>query len=75
MSAAYNYTTDGGATLVIGGKLTILPGAKVEGLGEGGAGAQIEAIPDSSATKIAELREEFNGLLAALRAAGIMKEA
>ena len=73
MSAATNYVTDGGATWVIGGKLIIKPGATVEGL-EGGAGAKMENVPDSSATKIAELRDDFNQLLAALRANGLMKE-
>ena len=75
-----NFVAHGGGEWVIGGKLTFLPGAVVEG-GEGlfdgaseGAAAQgqIAFIPDSEATSVATLRESFNGLLAALRTAGIM---
>ncbi len=70
-----NYFAHGGAELVIGGKITFLPGATVEG-GEGlfdqTSGAQIPCVADSEATTIAVLRENFNALLAALRAAGLM---
>jgi len=72
-----NYFAHGGNELVIGGKLTFLPGATVEG-GDGlldmpqAAGVQLPGIPDSKATTTAALREDFNQLLAALRSAGIM---
>ena len=78
-----NYVAHGGGEWVIGGKLTFLPGAVVEG-GEGlfdspseGGAAQgkIAFIPDSTATNAAQLRESFNGLLAALRTAGILAPA
>lgn len=74
MSTTYNYMTDGGKTWVIGGKLKVLPGAKVEGL-EGGSGAvQLENVSDSAATTVAALRADYNELLRVLRAAGLMKE-
>ena len=78
-----NYVAHGGGEWVIGGKLTFLPGAEVEG-GEGlfdgaaeGSAVQghIAFIPDSTATNVAQLRESYNGLLAALRTAGIMAPA
>ena len=65
-----------GAKSVIGGKLTFLPGATVEGgdslFGQSEPAAQIAYMADSEATTIAALREDFNGLLAALRNAGLM---
>ena len=74
-----NYFAHGGNELVIGGKLTFLSGATVEG-GEGlfdnlggDAKATIPHLPDSEATNVASLRADFNALLAALRAAGIME--
>ena len=74
-----NYFAHGGEELVIGGKLTFLPGATVEG-GEGlfdlptggSASAVLSALPDSKATSTAQLREDFNRLLAVLRSAGLM---
>ena len=74
-----NYFAHGGEELVIGGKLTFLPGATVEG-GEGlfdlptgdSASAVLPALPDSKATSTAQLREDLNRLLAALRSAGLM---
>ena len=69
-----NYAAHGGAEWVIGGKLTFLPGATVEG-GEGLFDAGVDQIPyqaDSTATTVAALKEEFNTLLAGLRSAGIM---
>ena len=77
-----NFVAHGGGEWVIGGKLTFLPGAVVEG-GEGlfdgvpegnAAQGQIPFIPDSTATNVATLRENFNGLLTALRRAGLMAE-
>ena len=75
-----NFVAHGGGEWVIGGKLTFLPGAIVEG-GEGlldtmpsgeNAVATLPFIHDSTATTIAGLREDFNALLAALRTAGLM---
>lgn len=73
-----NYFAHGGNELVIGGKLTFLPGATVEG-GEGlfdqpagGGGAPLPDIPDSTATTVSALREDHNMLLRALRESGLM---
>lgn len=80
MRTTKNYFAHGGNELVIGGKLTFLPGAEVEGI-EGlydnlPTAEQIEQrapfVPDSEATTVAALRESFNGLLTALRAVGIL---
>ena len=77
---AHNYFAHGGNELVIGGKLTFLSGATVEG-GEGlfdlPAGSPVTALPflaDSEATTVAGLREDYNRLLAALRTAGLMAQ-
>ena len=74
--SARNYFAHGGGELVIGGKLTFLPGAAVEGgddlFGQSEPAAQIAYIADSEATTIAALREDFNGLLASIRNAGLM---
>lgn len=74
--SARNYFAHGGGELVIGGKLTFLPGATVEDgddlFGQSEPAAQIAYIADSEATTIAALREDFNGLLVALRNAGLM---
>ncbi len=73
-----NYFAHGGNELVIGGKLTFLEGATVEG-GEGlFDSAPEEAAPvlayqaDSTATSASGLKEDFNALLSALRTAGLM---
>lgn len=72
----HNYFAHGGNELVIGGKITFLPGATIEGgddlFGQSEPVAQIAHIANSEATTIAALREDFNGLLAALRNAGLM---
>ena len=72
----HNYFAHGGNELVIGGKITFLPGAPIEGgdglFGQSEPAAQIAYMADSEATTIAALREDFNGLLAALRNAGLM---
>ena len=75
-----NYTAHGGNETVIGGKLTFLPGAEVEGLADLldiPQGAAAYAAPaayqaDSTATTVAGLKDDFNALLAKLRAAGIL---
>ena len=80
MRTTKNYFAHGGNELVIGGKLTFLPGAEVEGMqglfDELPAAELIEHnapfVHDSEATTVAALRESFNGLLTALRAVGIL---
>ena len=78
-SITKNYFAHGGNELVLGGKVTILPGAMIEGA-EGLFGRLPENAPpplpfqaDSSATTVAALKEDFNALLIKLRAAGIME--
>lgn len=72
-----NYHAHGGSEWVIGGKLIFLPGATVEGA-EGlfdlpAAGEPIlPCIPASDATTVVALRESFNQMLAAMKAAGVM---
>ena len=78
MSNTKNYFAHGGNELVIGGKLTFLPGATVEsgeGLFDLPAGSPVTALPflaDSEATTVANLKNDFNALLAALRTAGVL---
>ena len=67
---AKNYMAQGGEKLVIGGTLEILEGATVTGLPPAFTPAANQAA--SEATTIAALKENFNTLLAALKAAGIM---
>lgn len=67
-----NYTAHGGRETVIGGKLTFLPGATVEGLEGALSFPQAARQPDSAATTIAALREDFNALLGNLRDAGLL---
>ena len=72
-----NYAAHGGGEWVIGGKLTFLPGAEVEGLPVAATdttgGVKLATIQaDSTASTIAGLNIEFNALLAKLKAAGIM---
>ncbi len=73
-----NYFAHGGNELVIGGRLTFLPGASVEGanglfdLPAGDGVAQLLALPDSEASTVAALRQDYNSLLAALRSVGLM---
>ena len=72
-----NYAAHGGNEWVIGGKLTFLPGATVEGADTLFGAVPNEAgdplyIPDSKATTAAALRDDFNKLLAVLRATGIL---
>ncbi len=99
-----NYFTEGGDELVIGGKLTVLEGAEVEGLSSGGGSYTLpaatadklggikvgsgltitdgvlsatgitpaEAQADSTASSYTGLKDDFNALLAKLRAAGLL---
>ncbi len=71
-----NYAAQGGAEWVVGGKLTFLPGAVIEG-GEdlfGSPVPQIEHVPASEATTVAALRDDLNALLSALKTAGLMAD-
>ena len=72
----HNYFAQGGNELVIGGKLTFLPGAVIEGgddlFGSAASVPQIVYLADSEATTIAALKDDHNALLAALRSAGLM---
>ena len=79
-----NYFAHGGSELVIGGRLTFLPGASVEGADSlfdlpdppaGSGVAQLPALPDSEASTVTALRQAYNNLLAALRTAGLMASA
>lgn len=70
-----NYTAHGGRETVIGGRLTFLPGAEIVGLDKllpMSEGVKLNAMPDSDATTVAQLRGDFNALLGALRASGVM---
>ena len=78
---AKNYFAHGGNELVIGGKVTFLPGATVEG-GEGlidvpvvaeSPGTCLPFLEDSTTSTVAQLKEDYNRLLAALRTAGLME--
>ena len=72
----HNYFAQGGNELVIGGKLTFLPGAAIEGgddlFGQSPSVTLIDYVADSEATTIAALKDDFNALLAALRSCGLM---
>ena len=63
---AKNYTEQGGEVTHIGGKLVFDEGASVEGL----LCADNQAA--SEATTVAALKEDFNGLLTKMKAAGLM---
>ncbi len=72
-----NYTEQGGGVTHIGGKLIIEEGASVEGLPSVSPAdpqtlPQAANVPDSTATTVAGLKEDFNSLLAALKTAGLM---
>ena len=73
-----NYAAHGGDEWVIGGKLTFLEGATVEG-GEGLFDSENESgfapaayQADSTASSYTALKEDFNALLAAMRTAGLL---
>ena len=72
----HNYFANGGNELVIGGKLTFLPGAIIEGGDDLFTPSlpfdQIAYVPDSEATTIAALKDDYNALLVAIRTAGLM---
>ena len=72
----HNYFANGGNELVIGGQLTFLPGATIEGGDDLFTPSvpfdQVAYVPDSEATTIAALKDDYNALLAALRSCGLM---
>ena len=80
MRTAKNYHAHGGSEWVVGGKLTFLPGATVEGL-DGlfdklptaeMLDQKLPYVADSEAGTVAALREDFNHLLCVLREAGYL---
>lgn len=75
----HNYFAHGGNELVIGGKLTFLPTATVEGgddlFGQSSSIDPIGYVADSDATTISALKDDFNALLGAIRSAGLMEAA
>lgn len=70
-----NYFTDNGNELVIGGKLTFLDGAEVENFPGITSENAAPYVADSEATTVANLKADFNALLAALRTAGALSAA
>ena len=73
-----NYHAHGGNEWVVGGKLTFLPGATVEGAEAlfdlpAGEPMRLLPIPASEATTVAALREELNRLIESLKASGLME--
>ena len=64
---AKNYTEQGGAVTHIGGKLVIDEGGSVEGL------PIAENQADSTASTVANLKDDFNALLAKLKTADLME--
>ena len=72
-----NYFSHGGDELVIGGKITFLDGAEVINFPGSSSGSSSQTTPaayvaDSEATSVANLKSDFNALLAALREAGLL---
>ena len=70
MSNVKNYTEQGGDKTVIGGTLEITAEGKITFDGDEFKPAETQV--DSIATTIADLKSDFNALLAKLKAAGIM---
>ena len=62
-----NYAEQGGEVLHIGGKIVFDEGAHMEG-----TFAMIANCPSSEATTIAALKDDFNALITALKASGLM---
>ena len=60
-----NYMTQGGEELHIGGKIVFESGASF-------GGSLIPNQADSTADTVAKLKTDFNALLAALKASGLM---
>lgn len=72
MSNVKNYTEQGGEKTVIGGTLEIAEGGQVIGLPSEFTPVAFQS--DSTATTIAGLVLDFNGLLTKLKDAGIMAQ-
>jgi hypothetical protein len=72
MSITKNYVEQGGERTVIGGTLEITADGKLAF--DGIELKPSETQENSSATTIADIKADFNKLLAKLKAAGIMKE-
>ena len=76
-NTARNYHAHGGSHWVVGGRLTFLPGATVEGA-EGlfdlpsAKDTILTCVPPSEATTIAQLREDFNALLSVMKRTSVM---
>lgn len=70
MSNVKNYIEQGGDKTVIGGTLEIAAGGKFTFNGDELKPAEVQA--DSTATTIADLKGDFNALLAKLKASGLM---
>ena len=70
MSNIKNYTEQGGGRWVVSGSLEIAGEGELSLGGKAVAPAAHQA--DSTATTIAELKTDFNALLAKLQAAGLM---
>ena len=67
-----NYTEQGGDVTHIGGDLIFEPGAHVEGLPL--PFSLVASQEPSTATTIAQLKEDFNALLAKMQESGLMTE-
>ena len=65
-----NFFDQGGDELVIGGKLTFLEGGSIGGIQY--VIPLMPYVPDSTAETVEELVEDFNTLLASIRASGLM---
>ena len=61
-----NYTEQGGDVTRFGGKVIFDEDCEIEGI------PQAENQAESTATTVAALKEDFNGLLEKLKAAGLM---
>lgn len=70
MSNVKNYTEQGGDKTVIGGELAIAAGGKLTFAGNEPKPAVTQA--DSTASTVAGMKDDFNALLAKLKAAGLM---
>lgn len=71
MSNVKNYHEQGGEKWVVGGELEIAVGGKLTFQGKELKPAASQG--DSEATTVDTLKEDFNDLLAKLKAAGLMK--
>ena len=71
MSNVKNYAEPGGGKWVVGGTLEISAGGQL--LLEGTPLERAATQADSTATTIADLKGDFNALLAKLQAAGLME--